>query len=78
MADSKKFLEISDIRKGFGEGETRQEVLQGVSFSADKLEENYRTLIDTLNRVRPAAAKGQYMRSITVAATMSPPVPIAV
>ncbi len=39
MADSKnkeKFLEIADIKKGFGEGETRQEVLQGVNFSADK------------------------------------------
>lgn len=39
MADSKnkeKFLEIADIKKGFGEGETRQEVLQGVNFSAAK------------------------------------------
>lgn len=32
----KSFLEIKDIKKGFGEGETRQEVLQGVNFSADK------------------------------------------
>ena len=31
-----KFLEIVDIKKGFGEGDTRQEVLQGVSFAADK------------------------------------------
>lgn len=35
--DSKeKFLEIKDIKKGFGEGDTRQEVLQGVSFAANK------------------------------------------
>ena len=47
------------------------------SFPAEKLKENYKVLIDTLNRVRPAAAKGQYMRSITLAATMSPPVPVA-
>ena len=30
------FLEIKDIRKGYGEGDTRQEVLQGVSFAANK------------------------------------------
>ena len=46
------------------------------SFEADKLVENYRTLIDTLNRVKPAAAKGQYMKSITLAATMGPGVPV--
>ena len=34
MAD--KFLEIRELKKGFGEGETRQEVLQGVNFTADK------------------------------------------
>ena len=34
MAD--RFLEIKDLKKGFGEGDTRQEVLQGVSFGADK------------------------------------------
>lgn len=33
---STNFLEIRDLRKGFGSGETRQEVLQGVSFSARK------------------------------------------
>lgn len=31
-----KFLEIRDLKKGFGEGDTRQEVLQGVNFTADK------------------------------------------
>ena len=30
------FLEIKDLKKGFGEGETRQEVLQGVNFSVAK------------------------------------------
>ena len=32
----KGFLEIKDLRKGFGEGETRQEVLQGINFSVTK------------------------------------------
>jgi len=47
------------------------------SFDTDKLKENYATLIDTLNRAKPAAAKGQYMRSITLSATMGPGVPVA-
>ena len=47
------------------------------SFDETKLLENYQMLIDTLNRAKPAAAKGQYMRSITVTSTMGPGVPIA-
>ena len=47
------------------------------SFDADKLKANYQALMDTLVRVRPAAAKGQYIRSITVSSTMGPGVPIA-
>ncbi len=49
-----------------------------VSFDADKLEANFRTLIDTLIRVKPAAAKGQYIRSVTLTPTMGPAIPIAV
>ena len=48
------------------------------SFEDDKLKENYQTLIDTLIRVKPAAAKGQYIRSITLAAAMGPGVPIQI
>ena len=40
------------------------------SFDAEKLQQNFQALIDTLIRVKPAAAKGQYIRSITVSATM--------
>lgn len=43
-----------------------------VSFDAEKLLENFQTLIDTLNKVKPAAAKGQYMRAISVSTTMGP------
>ena len=46
------------------------------SFDALNLKENFQALIDTLNRVKPAAAKGQYIRSITVAAAMGPGIPI--
>ena len=46
------------------------------SFEAGKLAENYQTLLDTLIRVKPAAAKGQYVKSITLSATMGPGVPV--
>ena len=48
------------------------------SFDAEKLQQNFQALIDTLNRVRPAAAKGQYMRSVTVSATMGPGIPVKI
>ena len=47
------------------------------SFDVEKLQANYQALVDTLVRVRPAAAKGQYIRAITVSSTMGPGVPIA-
>ena len=47
-----------------------------VSFENDKLKENYQMLLDTLIRVKPAAAKGQYIRSITLSSTMGPGVPV--
>lgn len=46
------------------------------SFEESKLKENYQTLLDTLIRVKPAAAKGQYVKSITLSATMGPGVPV--
>lgn len=42
------------------------------SFGAEKLEENFRALLDAVIKARPAAAKGQYLRSVTVSATMGP------
>ncbi len=47
-----------------------------VSFAPEKLVENLRTLIDALVRARPAAAKGQYLKAISVSSTMGPGVRI--
>ncbi len=48
-----------------------------VSFSEDKLRENFYTLMDALLRARPAAAKGTYVRSVALASTMGPGVKVA-
>jgi large subunit ribosomal protein L1 len=46
------------------------------SFTTSQLTENIRTFMDTIVRSRPAAAKGQYIKSIAVSSTMSPSVAI--
>ena len=47
-----------------------------VSFDSEKLVENFYTLMDTLIKVKPSAAKGQYVRSVTVSTTMGPGIKI--
>jgi large subunit ribosomal protein L1 len=42
------------------------------SFPVEKLEQNLKALIDALNKAKPAAAKGQYLRKIAVTSTMGP------
>ena len=46
------------------------------SFGAEKLEQNFTALMDAIIKAKPAAAKGQYLRSVTVASTMGPGVKI--
>ena len=46
------------------------------SFGAEKLAENFKTLMGAILKARPAAAKGQYVRSCVVASTMGPGVKI--
>ena len=43
-----------------------------VSFGAEKLLENYETVMEAIIKAKPAAAKGQYIRSIAVSTTMGP------
>ncbi len=43
-----------------------------VSFEADKLFENLSALMDAIRKARPAAAKGNYIRRITLTSTMGP------
>ncbi len=47
-----------------------------VSFERAQLLDNYRAVIDELARAKPAAAKGRYLRSLTVSSTMGPGVKI--
>ena len=46
------------------------------SFGPEKLQENFNALLEAVVKAKPAAAKGQYLRSVTVAATMGPGVKV--
>ena len=47
-------------------------VIGKVSFEERKLLENYAAVIEELIRAKPSAAKGRYLRSVTLASTMGP------
>ena len=47
-----------------------------VSFTAEKLRDNAMELLSTLLKMKPSTAKGIYMKSITIASTMSPGIPV--
>jgi large subunit ribosomal protein L1 len=46
------------------------------SFSAEKLQENFNTLVDLVMKLKPATAKGVYLKGVAISATMSPGVKI--
>lgn len=55
-----------------------QAAIGKASFDAEKLLENYLTLVTTLIRVKPSGAKGQYIKSVTLSTTMGPGVHVDV
>jgi large subunit ribosomal protein L1 len=46
------------------------------SFSPEQLEQNFRAVLDELQRAKPASAKGRYLRKITISCTMGPGVKV--
>ena len=46
------------------------------SFTEEQLADNFQTLMDAINKVKPAAVKGQYLKSVTIAPTMGPGVKV--
>ena len=48
-----------------------------ISFGSDKLLENYETVMDAIIKAKPAAAKGQYVKSVAIATSMGPSIYLA-
>ena len=74
---------VNDIKAGKIEYRTDksgnvQAPIGKASFTEEQLLQNYMTLADTLVKVKPAGAKGQYMRTITMSCTMGPGVKVDV
>ena len=46
------------------------------SFTEEQLADNFQTLMDAINKAKPAAVKGQYLKSVTLTSTMGPGVKI--
>ncbi|MCS7237223.1 MAG: 50S ribosomal protein L1 [Thermoguttaceae bacterium] len=53
-------------------------VVGKLSFDAGKLVENIQAFIDYVNSLRPSSVKGQFIRSVTISATMSPGIRVAI
>lgn len=51
-------------------------VIGKASFTQEQLAENFHTMAETLNKAKPSGAKGQYMKSVVLSATMGPSVRI--
>lgn len=72
---------ISDARKGRVEFRLDRTAIVHVpigksSFETDALVENLATIVDAIQQSKPAGAKGQYVRSATIATSMGPGVPL--
>jgi len=46
------------------------------SFTEEQLADNFQTLMDAINKAKPAAVKGQFLKSVTIAPTMGPGVKV--
>ena len=47
------------------------------SFTQEQLSENFNTIMDAIIKAKPSSAKGQYMKSVTIASTMGPGVKVS-
>ena len=53
------------------------QVIGKISFDTKKLEENYATFLDAIQKARPAGVKGKYLTSISICSTMGPGIKVA-
>lgn len=72
---------VSEIKAGKIEYKTDRQanvhtIIGKASFPVEDLAENYLAVVDEVMRAKPSAAKGRYLKSLTVASTMGPGIPI--
>ena len=74
VAKAVKELKAGKIEFRVDKGSNVHAPVGKASFSEDKLLENARTFLRELVRAKPAAAKGHYLKSLTLSSTMGPPI----
>jgi large subunit ribosomal protein L1 len=47
-----------------------------MTFNPNQLEENARAALDAIRKAKPSSLRGHYLESVTISATMSPPLPV--
>ena len=67
---------INEIKAGLDKTNIIHVPVGKASFTEEQLADNFQTLIDAINKAKPAAVKGQYLKSVTLTSTMGPGVKI--
>ncbi len=76
VADAVKNAKAGQVRYRADKGGIVHAPVGRVTFSAEDIKENLNALIDDLNKLKPASAKGVYIRKIAISSTMGPGVTI--
>ena len=72
IADAVKEIKSGKVEYRLDKANIIHSPVGKVSFGAKKIEENLRTLLSAIVKAKPSAAKGKYLKSITIATTMGP------
>ena len=65
-------IKASKVEYRLDKNEIIHAMIGKVSFGQEKIKENFNTLLDAIVKAKPAAAKGQYIKSVSVSTTMGP------
>ena len=77
VAKAVKDVKAGKVEYRLDKGNNVHVIIGKKSFGKDKLLENFTTVMDAIVRAKPAAAKGQYIRNVTIASSMGPGVKVS-
>lgn len=77
VAKAVKDVKAGKVEYRLDKGNNVHVIIGKKSFGKDKLLENFNTVMDAIVRAKPAAAKGQYVRNVTLASSMGPGVKVS-
>ena len=77
VAEAVKDYKAGKVEFRNDDGGNVHAVVGRLSFDKQKLEENISAFLDFVNSLKPNAAKGTYVRGVSIAATMSPGIQVA-